>query len=239
VELNGLFRRRDIAAVESHLAWLAAHGVTCLRLMLEYAQVRHRYFERPMGRFAPNMIQLWDDLFALCEKHGIRIFLTPFDTFWTWLHWRWHPYNVKNGGCLNKRSRLLLCPETREAIKRRLSFAVERWGGSGALFAWDLWNEIHPAHAEDSADVFGEFIADLSRHVRALEMRLYGRTHPQTVSLFGPELLWKRHMPSRSRSSATPTSISRPFICTRRARSTIRRTRSRRHLRLVRSSATR
>jgi hypothetical protein len=194
-ELNSLFRRRDLASVEGHLRWLASQGVTCMRLMLEYAQVRHRYIERPMGSFVPNMVQLWDDLFALCEKHGLRILLTPFDTFWTWLHWRWHPYNVANGGCLDRPSRLLLCRDTRAAIKARLSFAVERWGGSGALFAWDLWNEIHPAHAEDSADAFPEFIHDLSDHVRRLELKLYGRAHPQTVSLFGPELQWKPHLP--------------------------------------------
>jgi mannan endo-1,4-beta-mannosidase len=197
-ELAGLFRRRDLPAVERHLRWLAAHGVTCLRLMLEYAQVRHRYFERPMGRFVPAMVQLWDDLFALCERIGLRILLTPVDTFWTWLHWRHHPWNRSNGGTLDHPSRLLLCEETRAAIKARLEFAVRRWGGSGALFAWDLWNEIHPAQAQDSAECFGEFIHDLSAHVRRLELQLYGRSHPQTVSLFGPELVLKPHLDLRT-----------------------------------------
>lgn len=196
-ELAGLFRRRGLDAVETHLRYLAASGVTCLRLMLEYAQVRHRYFERPAGQWVPAMVQLWDDLFAMCERIGLRILLTPFDTFWTWLHWKHHPYNGRNGGPLDHPSRLLLCADTRRAIKARLTFAVERWGGSGALFAWDLWNEIHPAQAEDSAERFAEFIHDLSTHVRDLERRLYGRSHPQTVSLFGPELRWRPHMPLR------------------------------------------
>jgi hypothetical protein len=195
IELDGLFRRRNLEAVEKHLTWLVGHGVTCLRLMLEYAQVRHRYIERPAGSFPLNMVRLWDDLFLLCERTGLRILLTPFDTFWTWRHWRWHPYNVKNGGSLDHPSRILLCRSTREAIKRRLTFAVERWSGSGALFAWDLFNEIHPAQAEGSAEPFMEFIHDLSRHVRTLELRLYGRSHPQTVSLFGPELWWRPNMP--------------------------------------------
>jgi hypothetical protein len=194
VEFKGLFRRRDLPAIDSYLRWLKANGVTCLRLMLEYAQVKHRYFERPVGRFVPDMVTLWDDLFALCERIGLRILLTPFDTFWTWLRWDRHPYNVQNGGPLKHPSEMLLCGGTREAIKARLTFAVERWGGSGALFAWDLWNEIHPAQAGDSADCFGEFIHDLSTHVRSLERRLYGRSHPQTVSLFGPELWWRPHM---------------------------------------------
>jgi len=195
VELNGLFRRRDLPGVEAHLRWLVDHKVTCLRLMLEYAQVEHRYFERPMGVFPPNMVQLWDDLFAMCERVGLRILLTPFDTFWTWLRWGRHPYNARNGGCLGHPSRLLLCGATRDAIKARLSFAVRRWGGSGVLFAWDLWNEIHPAQAEDTADCFPDFIHDLSTHVRSLETALYGRSHPQTVSLFGPELWWRPHLP--------------------------------------------
>ncbi|SER22864.1 mannan endo-1,4-beta-mannosidase [Faunimonas pinastri] len=193
-EFAGLFRRRDLDSVERHLENLRRQGVTCLRLMMEYAQVRHRYIERPVGTFVPAMVRLWDDLFALCEKHGLRILLTPFDTFWMWLHWRWHPYNRANGGPLGHPSAALTCPQTREAIKGRLTFAVERWGGSGALFAWDLWNEIHPAHGGDSAEPFPDFITDLSHHVRTLELRLYGRSHPQTVSLFGPELIWRAHM---------------------------------------------
>ncbi|PSC05280.1 hypothetical protein SLNSH_08685 [Alsobacter soli] len=194
-ELSGLFRRRDLASADAYLADLAANGVTTLRLMLEYAQVRHRYFERPAGRFPRAMVQLWDDLFALCQKHGLRLLLTPFDTFWTWLHWRHHPYNRANGGPLAHPSEILLCRETRNAIKARLEFAVRRWGGSGTLFAWDLWNEIHPAQAGETAECFPEFIADLSGHVRRLELSLYGRSHPQTVSIFGPELEWRAHMP--------------------------------------------
>ena len=183
-ELQGLFRRRDLPAVERHLHWLKAHGVTCLRLMMEYAQVRHRYFERPAGRVVPDMVRLWDDLFAMCERIGLRILLTPVDTFWTWLHWRWHPWNKANGGPLDRPSRLLLCGETRALIKARLEYAVRRWGGSGALFAWDLWNEIHPANAQDSADCFGEVIHDLSTHIRTSRaMARAGRTVSRGLSI--------------------------------------------------------
>jgi hypothetical protein len=194
LELKGLYRRRDLAGAEAYLDRLVASGVTVLRLMLECAHGRSRYIERPVGAFVPAMVRLWDDLFAMCERRGLRILLTPFDTFWTWVRWRHHPYHANNGGMLESPARMLLDPRAREAIKARLSFAVKRWGGSGALFAWDLWNEIHPAQAEDSVECWGEFIGDLGRHVRGLEQRLYGRAHPQTVSLFGPELDWRPHL---------------------------------------------
>lgn len=193
-ELAGLFRRRNLPGIERHLRYLAGSGVTCLRLMLEYFQRDHRSFERPVGRFNPRMIQLWDDLFALCEAAGLRILLTPFDTFFTWNRWRHHPYNIANGGPCSSREQLLTCAATRQAVKARLAFATERWGGSGALFAWDLWNEMHPAQGGNRPTAFTDFIDDVSPFLRDLEMRLHGRAHPQGVSVFGPELIWKPWM---------------------------------------------
>ena len=97
-ELAGLFRRRDLVSVERYFGLLQASGVTVLRLMLEYNHGRHRHLERPVGVFQPNMVRLWDDIIALCERFGLRLLLTPYDTFWMWLHWSKHPYNAQNGG---------------------------------------------------------------------------------------------------------------------------------------------
>ena len=188
-ELAGLFRRRDLPAVERHLDWLKAHGVTCLRLMLEYCQTEHRYLERPVGRFVPNMVQLWDDLFALAEKVGLHILLTPYDTFFMWTRWKYHPYNHHNGGPCSSRQQWLTCPAMRSAIKARLAFASARWGASPALFGWDLWNEAHPAHGQNDPATIAPFIDDVARWLRAFETTRHGRAHLQTVSVFGPELV--------------------------------------------------
>jgi mannan endo-1,4-beta-mannosidase len=188
LDLAGLFRRRNLASVESYLRMLSDNGVTCMRLMLEYCQAEHHYFERPAGYFQPNMIRLWDDLFALCEKYRLRILLTPYDTYWMWIRWCQHPYNKKNGGLCNKRSHWLLCPEMRNLIKNRLAFASERWGGSGALFAWDLWNEIHAKHALHSVEALYEFVEDIGGFLRKKEIQIHGRAHLQTVSIFGPDI---------------------------------------------------
>lgn len=75
-DLNGLFRRRNCGGVASYFSMLAESGVTCLRLMLEYCQTDHRYLEKPQGHFQPHMIELWDDLFALCQKYRLRLLLT-------------------------------------------------------------------------------------------------------------------------------------------------------------------
>lgn len=191
-ELAGLYKRRDLAGVERHLRYLKASGVTCLRLMLEYCQTNHRLFELRGGRFNPALIQVWDDLFRLCEEIGLWILLTPFDTFFLWIRWKHHPYNKENGGPCASRTELLICPAMRSAVKARLAFATERWGGSGALFAWDLWNEMHPAQGGNHLTCFSDFIDDVGPFLRQLEQKLHGRAHLQTVSVFGPELGWKQ-----------------------------------------------
>jgi mannan endo-1,4-beta-mannosidase len=86
---------------------------------------------------------------------------------------------------------LLTCPTTRGFIKRRLAFATERWGGGGVVFAWDIWNEMHPCQGENVYTCFPDFIGDVAPFLRGLETRLHGRAHLQTTSVFGPELIWK------------------------------------------------
>ena len=189
--LSGLLGMKDAASADAYLAMLARNGINCIRLMLEHAETPEGHFENPVGVFVPQMVELWDRLFAMCQRHGIHVLLTPFDTFWSRINWNDHPYNTRNGGPLDSPSRLLICGDTRKAIKQRLTFASERWGGTGTIFAWDLWNEIHPAQAEENIEGFSSFIHDLSHELRELETRLYGHAHLQTVSLFGPEI-WRQ-----------------------------------------------
>ena len=185
-ELAGLYRRRNLSEADAYLRMLAECGVTCLRLMLEYSQTGYRYFERKDGSFNPFLVRMWDDIFDLCRRYGLKVLLTPYDTFWMWRKWKSHPYNSVNGGPCGTRSGWLTCSETRERIKRRLDFATERWGCDGTIFAWDLWNEIHPAHAGNSAEPFSDFVEDISTHLRRTEQRLHGSSHLQTVSVFLP-----------------------------------------------------
>jgi mannan endo-1,4-beta-mannosidase len=186
--LAGLYRRKNIAEADTYLKNLAANGVTCLRLMLEYCQTEHRYLERPVGVFNPSMIHLWDDLFHLCEKHGLRIMLTPFDTFWMRRRWRKHPYNRMNGGPCPSKSQWLTCSNTLAALKNRLAFVTKRWGSSGVLFAWDLWNEVEPIHAGNEVEAIYKFVNEVSTFLRNLEIQIHGKAHLQTVSAFASHL---------------------------------------------------
>jgi hypothetical protein len=190
-ELAGLLSGHDLQAVERHLGELRASGVTVLRLMLEYCEDGCALLENPAGSFNERVVAAFDELVAMCRAAQLRLLLTPFDTFFTWNNWDAHPYNRANGGPCSSRTRLLTCQATRPFIKRRLEFATRRWGGDGVVFAWDLWNEMHPVQGEDRPDCFESFIGDVGPWLRALEREVHGHAHLQTASVFGPELVWK------------------------------------------------
>ena len=189
--LMGLYRRRDLDSVEAYLGDLAASGVTVLRLMLEYVHREGRYFERRRRGgvgLAPNpeMVRLWDDLFARCEAHGLRVLLTPWDNFWMAYRWHRHPYNRINGGPADTPGDFFTREEVIKAVINRLRFVVERWGGSGVIAAWDLFNEIHPYWGGTPQEQF-EVITRISNALRDAEQKAWGFTRLQTVSVFGPQ----------------------------------------------------
>ena len=184
--LSGLYRRKDVASADAYLEGLAEQGVTILRLMLEYAHFDSHLLEKPVGTFNPHMVQFWDDLLGRCERLGLRVLLTPWDTFWMSRRWHKHPYNVHNGGPAHTPQDFFLNEETIQASIRRLHFVIERWGASGVIAAWDLFNEIHP-HWGGTPAQQGEVIGRISHAVREKEMALHGFTRPQTVSVFGPD----------------------------------------------------
>ena len=190
-EFRGLIGRWDLDQVRQHLRWLAGNGVTCLRLMMEDAETGAFFLEQPAGVFNPIVVQMWDDLFALMREAGLRALLTPLDTFFHFVAWDIHPYNQANGGPCAAPTSLMCCPAVRALIKGRLEFATRRWGADGTIFAWDLWNEMHPVQGEDRPGIFEDYIGDVGPWLRALEHQVHGRAHLQTVSIFGPELHWK------------------------------------------------
>ena len=195
-DLIGIYKKRDLPSAIRYFEMMQDNGVNCMRLMLEYCQTNQYYLEKPAGKFLPPMVQFWDDIFSLCKNYGIRILLTPFDTFWMWRRWKHHPYNKSSGGPCKQRSKWLSCPEMRIYIKNRLSFVTDRWGGSGVIFAWDLWNEIHPVHVNHETAHLVEFVEDIGTFLKEQEHSIHGMTHLQTVSVYGHELLQSQSLSS-------------------------------------------
>jgi hypothetical protein len=173
----------DLPAVEAHIKMLAEHGVTVVRIMLEYAQSESWFFEDPVGNFAPGSVQYWDNLIGLCERYGVRLLLQFWDTFFMSRRWDRHPYG-KPGSGFDGPGSFCISPTALEAQKVRIGFVIDRWGNSPAIFAYDLLNEIHP-YWGGTPEEQSRWLSEIARFTREREMERWGKRHLFTVSIFG------------------------------------------------------
>jgi mannan endo-1,4-beta-mannosidase len=181
--LHNLHYERDIPTTEAYIAGLAAQGVTVLRIMLEYAQSNGWLFENPVGRPVPGTVLYWDDLIGLCERHRMRLLVLFWDTFFMSRRWKHHPYGRPGSGFDGPGS-CLTSPAALEAEKARIRFFLDRWGDSPAIFAYDLWNEIHP-YWGGSAEEQSRWVTEMARFIKGYEMERWGKRHLLTLSHFG------------------------------------------------------
>ncbi len=174
---------QDLASVEAYIKMLAEHGVTVLRIMLEYCQDDEWYFENPVGQPLPEAVLYWDDLIGLCECYGVRLLISFWDTFFMSRRWEHHPYSKGSSGFDGPGS-FCTSPSAFEAQKGRISFFIERWGNSPAIFAYDLLNEIHP-YWGGTPEEQHRWVGEMARFVKGYEMERWGKRHLLTVSIFG------------------------------------------------------
>lgn len=183
-DLWQLHREYDLPATEGYIRSLSEHGVTIMRIMLEYCQDDYWYFEKPAGKFVRENILYWDDLIGLCERYKIRLLLTPWDTFFMARRWESHPYSAAQGGPCETPGDFLTNPDSLALQRERWKFIIDRWGNSSAIFAYDLLNEIHEYWGGDEDEQI-RWVAETATFIKQRELERYGKHHLVTVSIFG------------------------------------------------------
>ncbi|HEX8218646.1 MAG TPA: hypothetical protein VF914_05470 [Chloroflexia bacterium] len=174
---------RDIPTVESYIKMMAEHGVTVVRIMLEYCEDQDWFFEDAEGKPVPSTVQYWDNLIGLCERYKIRLLVQFWDTFFMSRRWEHHPYSAPGSGFDGPGS-FCTSPTALQAQKRRISFFIDRWGDSPAIFAYDLLNEIHP-YWGGTPEEQARWLTEIARFTRDRELERWGKRHLLTVSVFG------------------------------------------------------
>ncbi|MDQ6694691.1 MAG: DUF4038 domain-containing protein, partial [Chloroflexota bacterium] len=181
--MHNLHYENDIATTEAYIKMLVEHGVTVIRVMLEYVQDTKWFFERPVGTVLPEAVLYWDDLVGLCERYGLRLLVLFWDTFFLSKRWKHHPYSRKGTGFTGPWS-MCTSIESMEHEKARIKFFIERWGNSPAIFAYDLYNEIHPHWGGTPAEQ-AIWVTEMARFIKEYETVRWGKCHLLTVSFFG------------------------------------------------------
>lgn len=179
VEANPM--RDDYApeVTDQWFATLAQNGTNLVRLMVETPPSGN--MEDPVGTFLPEHMRWLDHVVTSARKHGIRLMVTPYDTFWMNNRWETTTYAADRGGPIGPKIDWYTKPEAIAAQKKRNHWLIDRYGNLETIFCWELMNEADiwwgatPAQLQKWAD---EVVAD----ARAYQLKKWGREHLISIS---------------------------------------------------------
>ena len=174
----------DPAAADRFFKRLHDSGVNLIRMMVE-TPGSGDLIERPIGKFAPEQVAWLDSIVKLARKYDIKLMITPWDTFWMNRRWDSSPFNIKNGGPIEKKVDFLTKREAIEAEKRRWRYIIDRWGNTGTIFAWELLNESD-YWWEGSPEQVTAWAKEMGDFVRDYEKSKWGRNHLICISTGRP-----------------------------------------------------
>jgi mannan endo-1,4-beta-mannosidase len=180
-DLYQLWLNGDAVTTENYVKTLRANGVNVMRIMMEYAEQPSQYLENPLGTYRPSVVAFWDAFLPMCERNGMTVLATPWDTFWMNQNWTPNPWNSANGGPVASKIDFITGTAARAAQKARFKFLIDRYGNSPAIFAWDLLNEFD-IWWDASAEQRRAWIEDMAAYVQDYEYQRWGHRHMVTVS---------------------------------------------------------
>ncbi len=169
----------DPTQADKHMAHVKSKGVNLIRLMIETPPSGN--LEEPLGVFRPEHVVWIDTIVAAARKHGVKLIITPWDTFWMNLRWETTAYNPDNGGLVKQRLDFITSPEVRKQQKRRLQYMIDRWGNTGTIFSWEILNEGDLWWGANAAQL-EEWATDMAGYVRQYEKGKWGRNHMVSFS---------------------------------------------------------
>lgn len=180
---NTLADDYDPNAADRWFAKLAANGVNLVRMMVETPPSGN--LEEKVGTFRYEHMLWLDRVVAAARKSGVRLMLTPYDTFWMNVRQETSPYWEANGGPLGYKPGWYEKPELRAAHKRRLHWLIDRYGNLGTVFAWEPMNEVDLWWDAPPATI-GKWADDVVEDARAYQRKRWGVARLFTLSIADP-----------------------------------------------------
>jgi len=99
-----------------------------------------------LGRMDPRVFARWDGIVEAAEKADLNFQFVLFHhgpySSRVNSNWGEHPWNVKNGGFLEKPGAFFTNQLAKNLARSWLREAVARWGYSPSVMAWELFNEV-------------------------------------------------------------------------------------------------
>lgn len=174
------YDRRGTYAYDDWLGKLAAQGGNYIRVWMPAWGFGLEEVERDaggkltaasLGDYSRRLGQAWqlDHVIERARELGVYVMLTiqHHGAFSETFNARWtdSPYNRANGGPLHRPEDFFTDDAARDLFKRRLRYLVARWGGSDALLAWELFNEVDLTEQRDRATLV-DWHREMAREIR-------------------------------------------------------------------------
>jgi hypothetical protein len=148
---------RGTYAYDDWLDRLAHEGVTWIRVWMPSWAMGIEWSDTGLGDYTKRLDRAWqlDHVLDAAARRGIavQLVLQNHGAFSTSANSEWgdNPYNAANGGPLATPSQFFTDPVANELFRRRVRYAVARYGADTNLLAWELWNEADLTDGYDPA----------------------------------------------------------------------------------------
>ena len=122
-----------------------------------------------------------DNHLAQWERDGLRVMLclgngSELGDGERYDSWGGHPYNVANGGWLERGQDFWTDERARKAYRNRLRYIVARYAYSPSVWAWELWNELGR-----ETDEIVEWHGEMAGYIHSIDPH----RHPVSTSHWG------------------------------------------------------
>jgi hypothetical protein len=214
------------AFARANLNWMRVWMVHWSGLNLDWLPADMGPSPKP-GGLDPRVAENWDQLLATAEASGVylQVVFQHHGQFTTGANSEWaaNPWNAANpGGFLHTPAEFFTSPEARIMTMLKYRYIVARWGWSPAVFAWELFNEVHWVDAIDKDkdvaavahwhDAMAAFIRSVDVYHHLITTSTENLASPIYASMdFYQPHLYAANLLAGARSYATPApALDRP-----------------------------
>ena len=163
---NPVSTNYDPIRTDQYFAKLAKSGVNTLRIPLDAPGVDS--FEDGSGKVSPEHMKWIDNLVLLAYKNGLKLLVSAYDS----------TRNLPSKAVTER----MITIAGRESQIRRWKVMIDRWGSSGAVMGWEIFNEGDTAGGSPAQ--FVSALRQIATAVRTYEHSKWGRAHLLTSSTY-------------------------------------------------------
>lgn len=128
------------------------------------------------GWMYPGALDRWDEVLNAAARTGIRVQMVLFH-HGPWSldvnsNWGENPWNKANGGWLNEPREFFTDELSKAYCKNWLRYAVARYGYSGSVLSWELFNEVEwtqPARQDKNWDLVSSWHKEMAAYLRSVD----------------------------------------------------------------------